>query len=140
MNPINTNPMDEGQLKMGNPVDQSQMTSGSPLSSDQMSLGSQGNTGSMGNMGNMGSGGSQNQLDASADSQVQDALNPNQTGLDANDPNVAACPVCGTLVDKRTAQDTLASPVNQQMGTLYFDTARCKADFEQDPQRYGSTF
>ena len=78
--------------------------------------------------------------DGGLNADVQGALDPNQGGLSASDPNVATCPVCGTLVDKRTAQNTLASPVNAQMGTMYFDTARCKADFEQDPQRYGSTF
>ena len=78
--------------------------------------------------------------DGGLDADVQRALDPDQGGLDPTDPNVAACPVCGTLVDKRTARDTLASPVNQQMGTIYFDTAQCKADFEQAPQRYGSNF
>lgn len=78
--------------------------------------------------------------DGELDADVQDALNPDQGGLSPNDPNVAVCPVCGTLVDKRTARDTLASPVNQPMGTIYFDTAQCKTDFEQDPQRYGSNF
>ncbi|HLZ25318.1 MAG TPA: hypothetical protein VKQ30_24620 [Ktedonobacterales bacterium] len=82
----------------------------------------------------------QSRLGAGDDAQVQSALDPNSAGLDPNDPNVARCPVCGTLVDKRTAPDTLASPVNQPMGTIYFDTAQCKADFEQDPQRYGSSF
>jgi YHS domain-containing protein len=82
----------------------------------------------------------QNQSGAGMDPQVQGALNPDANRLDANDPNVAACPVCGTLVDKRTASDTLASPVNEQQGMVYFDTARCKATFEEDPQRYGSNF
>lgn len=74
------------------------------------------------------------------DQQVQDALNPNQSNLDPNDPNVARDPVCGNLVDKRTAKDTLASPVNANMGTIYFDSARCKAIFEEDPHRFGSNF
>lgn len=82
----------------------------------------------------------QNQSSADMDPQVQSALSPDATRLNASDPNVAACPVCGTLVDIRTASDTLASPVNEQQGTVYFDTARCKAIFEEDPQRYGSNF
>ena len=81
-----------------------------------------------------------NQRGADLDPQVQNALDPDATRLNASDPNVAACPVCGTLVDKRTAADTLASPVNEQQGTVYFDTARCKSIFEEDPQRYGSNF
>ena len=113
MDPMNTNPMDEGQLNMGNPVDRSQF---------------------------MGGAAGQNQPDASADADVQSSLNPSAGGLSASDPNVAACPVCGTLVDTRTARDTLASPVNQPMGTIYFDSAQCKAEYEQDPQRYGSSF
>lgn len=81
-----------------------------------------------------------NQRGADMDPQVQSALNPEASGLKAKGRNVAACPVCGTLVDKRTATDTLASPVNERQGTVYFDTARCKAIFEEDPQRYGSNF
>lgn len=82
----------------------------------------------------------QNQSSADLDPQVQNALNPDATHLNAGDPNVSACPVCGTLVDIRTASDTLASPVNVQQGTVYFDTARCKTLYEEDPQRYGSNF
>lgn len=125
MNPMDTNPADEGQLNMGDPVDQSRFTSGDPWAADGMDLGSE-----------MG----QNLPGDGADAQVQSSLNPSASGLSASDPNVAACPVCGTLVDMRTARDTLPSPVNVQMDTLYFCCARCKADFEQDPQRYGSSF
>ena len=72
------------------------------------------------------------------DAQVQNALNPNPDNLDENDPNVARDPVCGTLVDKRTATDTMAAPVNDKgVGTLYFHSADCKALFEEDPARYG---
>lgn len=110
---MNTNPMDEEQLNMGNPVDESQFMGGA-----------------------MG----QDRLDAGGDADVQSSLNPSAGGMSANDPNVAACPVCGTLVDKRSARDTLASPVNQSMGPVYFDSAQCKAEYEQDPQRYGSSF
>jgi YHS domain-containing protein len=70
----------------------------------------------------------------------QQALNPDVEVLNENDPNVARDPVCGRLVDKRTAQNTLASPVNEQMGTVYFHSPECKAIFEADPQRFGSNF
>lgn len=75
--------------------------------------------------------------DMPLDEDVQDALNPNPQGLDANDPNVARDPVCGMLIDKRTALNTLAAPVNQPMETLYFCSARCKALFEQNPEQFG---
>ena len=74
----------------------------------------------------------------SNDPEVQSALNPNPNALDENDPNVARDPVCGTLVDKRTAKDTLAAPVNDKgIGTLYFHSADCKALFEENPAQYG---
>jgi YHS domain-containing protein len=74
----------------------------------------------------------------SSDAQVQSELNPNPQGLNENDPNVARDPVCGMLVDKRTASDTLAAPVNEQgVGTLYFCSASCKALFEANPAQYG---
>jgi YHS domain-containing protein len=75
-----------------------------------------------------------------SDREVQEALDPNPEHLDENNPNVARDPVCGVLVDKRTAQNTLASPVNEQMGTIYFHSAVCKALFEEDPHRYGFNF
>ena len=72
------------------------------------------------------------------DADVQNALNPNPNNLDENDPNVARDPVCGMLVDKRTAPDTLSAPVNDKgVGTLYFDSAECKALFEENPAKYG---
>ena len=47
-------------------------------------------------------------------------------------------PVCGTLVDKRSAQNTMSAPVNDKgVGTLYFDSAECKALFEENPAKYG---
>lgn len=74
----------------------------------------------------------------SDDAEVQDALNPNPANLNENDPNVARDPVCGVLVDKRTAQDTLPAPVNNKgIGTLYFHSADCKALFEANPAQYG---
>jgi YHS domain-containing protein len=69
------------------------------------------------------------------DSQVQEALDPSLDRLDENDPNVARDPVCGKLVDKRTAQNTLTLPGNGE--TLYFSSPECKANFEEDPHRYG---
>ena len=71
---------------------------------------------------------------------IQQALDPNQIRLSENDPNVARDPVCGKLVDKRTATNTLAAPVNAPMETLYFHSPECKAIFEEDPQRYGFNF
>ncbi|HEX8034831.1 MAG TPA: hypothetical protein VF510_13330 [Ktedonobacterales bacterium] len=68
---------------------------------------------------------------------IQEALDPNELRLNENDPNVARDPVCGQLVDKRTAPDTFAPPINQPMETLYFHSAECKAIFEEDPQRFG---
>lgn len=81
---------------------------------------------------------SQNSL--GQDKEVQEALNPNPQNLSETDPNVARDPVCGMLVDKRTAKNTLPAPVNMQMDTLYFCSANCKALFEENPQKYGSNF
>jgi YHS domain-containing protein len=73
-----------------------------------------------------------------SNAEEQAALNPNPDNLDENDPNVARDPVCGALVDKRTAQDTMAAPVNDKgVGTLYFHSADCKALFEANPAQYG---
>lgn len=72
------------------------------------------------------------------DAEVQSALNPNPQALDEHDPNVARDPVCGMLVDKRTAKDTLPVPVNEKgIDTLYFCSADCKAIFEANPAQYG---
>ena len=60
----------------------------------------------------------------SNDAEVQNALNPNPSNLDENDPNVARDPVCGTLVDKRTAPDTMAAPVNDTGWVLSTSTQR----------------
>ena len=73
-----------------------------------------------------------------SNAEEQAALNPNPGNLDENDSNVARDPVCGMLVDKRTAQDTMAAPVNDKgVGTLYFHSADCKALFEANPAQYG---
>lgn len=71
---------------------------------------------------------------------IQQALDPDQVRLSENDPNVARDPVCGRLVDKRTANNTLAPPVNMPMETLYFHSPECKAIFEEDPHKYGYNF
>ena len=74
------------------------------------------------------------------DEQLQAALNPNASNISEDNPNTARDPVCGMLVDKHTAENTLAAPVNvagQQ--TLYFCSAQCKTLFEQNPAQYGFT-
>lgn len=68
---------------------------------------------------------------------IQHALDPNEITLRSSDPNMARDPVCGKMVDTRTATNTLVAPVNAPMETLYFDSPECKAIFEQDPQKYG---
>jgi len=75
--------------------------------------------------------------DLSDYSQLEHDLSPNPQHLRANDPNVACDPVCGMLVDKRTAQNTLAPPVNAPMETLYFCSAQCKELFEKNPAQFG---
>jgi len=78
------------------------------------------------------------------DAIVQDALNPNPSNLDDEDVDsvkMARDPVCGNLVDKATATNTLPAPVNDPgEGTMYFDSPECKALYEADPSRYGSNF
>lgn len=77
----------------------------------------------------------QNQLDP----EVQAALNPNPGNLSTNRQDLVRCPVCGTEFEKANAADTLPASVNEpQEKTLYFDTADCKAIYEQDPARFGS--
>ena len=78
------------------------------------------------------------EFDMPQESEVQRALNPDAENLLANAPSVARDPVCGTLVDKRTAQYTIAAPVNVPgQETLYFHSALCKSLFEQEPAKYG---
>ena len=78
------------------------------------------------------------------DALVQDALNPNPDNLDEQDidtTKMARDPVCGNLVDKATATNTLPAPVNDLgEGTVYFHSPECKALYEADPSKYGSNF
>lgn len=79
-----------------------------------------------------------NQLNLDNSGAEQQALNPNPLNLREGDPNVAKDPVCGNLVDKRTAQNTISAAVNDQgEQTLYFDGPECKGIFEENPQRFG---
>jgi YHS domain-containing protein len=70
------------------------------------------------------------------DPEVQQALNPNPQRLSAGG-DVAMDPVCGMLVDKRTAKDTISASAGTNNETLYFCSADCKALFEQQPEQYG---
>lgn len=73
------------------------------------------------------------------DPEAQGVLNPNPGNLSTNSPDLARCPVCGTVVEKANAADTLPASVNEpQEQTLYFDRAECKAIYEQNPARFGS--
>ena len=78
------------------------------------------------------------------DALVQDALDPNPLGFDSEDidyTKMARDPVCGRLVSKATATETLPAPVNDQgEGFIYFDSPECKALYEEDPAKYGSSF
>jgi len=78
------------------------------------------------------------------DALVQDSLDPNPAELSSQDienMKMARDPVCGRLVSKATAADTLPAPINDQgEGTIYFDSPQCKALYEEDPGKYGSTF
>jgi YHS domain-containing protein len=81
---------------------------------------------------------------AQPDELIQDSLNPNPAELDDQDlhsMNMARDPVCGQLVSKATATNTLPAPINDQgEGTIYFDSPECKALYEEDPSKYGSSF
>ena len=75
-----------------------------------------------------------NPNDGKLDKEVQDALNPN-AGVRGDDPSdLARDPVCGNMVDKRSAANTLTTPDG---GTIYFDSPACKALYEDNPEQYG---
>jgi YHS domain-containing protein len=81
---------------------------------------------------------------AQPDELIQDSLDPNPAELDEQDlqsMNMARDPVCGQLVSKATATNTLPAPINDQgEGTIYFDSPECKELYEEDPSKYGSSF
>lgn len=71
--------------------------------------------------------------DEKLDKQVQRALDPN-AGVRGDDPaNLARDPVCGVMVDMRSAPDTLTTPDG---GVIYFDSAACKQLYEDNPDQY----
>ena len=70
------------------------------------------------------------------DSQVQQALDPNGQGNSLGNGPMAKDPVCGTMVDTSTAQNTLPAPVGSKVDTLYFDSPECKELFEANPDQY----
>jgi YHS domain-containing protein len=78
----------------------------------------------------------QSQNQGGLDSEVQRTLNSG-AGNQSAGGNMAKDPVCGGMVDKRTARDTLPGSLGTNMETLYFCSADCKSLFEQNPERYG---
>lgn len=133
------------QSSMGQPGTTGNMGSGQSAQGQSGMSGSQGaqrqtgnvgNAGNAGNAGNMGASG-KGQNPMASDQPVEQALSPNPEHLNPNDPNVARDPVCGMLVDKRTAPDTIAPAVGTSGPRLYFCSAACKKIFEDNPQRFG---
>lgn len=73
--------------------------------------------------------------DDKLDKEVQEALDPD-AGVRGHDPaNLARDPVCGAMVDMRTAADTLTTADG---GTIYFDSPNCKQLYEDSPDRYAA--
>src|SRR5258708_33800250 len=81
-----------------------------------------------------------NRQNTPPDREVQEALDPNPQHLREDDPNVARDPVCGTLVDKRTAQNTIPASPDGGVGPLYCDPPACKPRFAEDPGHEGATY
>ncbi len=80
---------------------------------------------------------SQNQQDQGGlDPPVQRALDPNSQHMSASG-DMAKDPVCGVMVDKRTATETISPSAGTNNQTLYFHSPDCKALFEQQPAQYG---
>lgn len=53
------------------------------------------------------------------------------------DEQMATDPVCGTRVNKATAQFTATYEAqNQPWQTFYFDSDECKQLFEREPEKY----
>jgi len=78
------------------------------------------------------------QMGNQLDPQVQNALDPNaQVQGQKMGGDMAKDPVCGMMVNKRTAPDTISASTGTNNETLYFHSADCKALFEQDPAKYG---
>lgn len=67
------------------------------------------------------------------DREVQNALDPNASVGGDNPANLVRDPVCGNMVDKRTAADTLTTPDG---GMIYFDSPECKRLYEENPDPY----
>ena len=76
-----------------------------------------------------------NPNDDKLDKEVQDALNPD-AGVRGDDPSdLARDPVCGNMVDIRTAPDTFTTLDGD---VIYFDSADCKRLYEENPEQYGA--
>jgi YHS domain-containing protein len=68
------------------------------------------------------------------DKEVQDVLNPNADVRGDDPSDLARDPVCGNMVDMRSAANTLTTPDG---GVIYFDSPDCKALYEDNPEQYG---
>jgi YHS domain-containing protein len=71
------------------------------------------------------------------DEQVQDALAP-QSGADIPPDRRAKDPVCGGVVDTRTARFTANYMVGGTIQTFYFTSDECKQEFEREPDKYSN--
>lgn len=72
------------------------------------------------------------------DEAVQEALEP-QTGSGIPSNQQARDPVCGAIVDMRTARFTTNYPTDSgPVRTFYFNSDECKQMFEREPEKYES--